>query len=211
MKIFFKLFISVVVILCISLSTFGDFLIINSFKNNVQMEVSQALEQFELIKFSINSNVSTLESRNKIVLESVIDNVLNGNIYTNLIGIYSSDKEKITSSFPENLEITEALEKVQSSNLIYKIKKMDDKYIFITSGYLKEDKEPLFLIIGKDITKIIIEYEQMKKIYMFIYFLIALIGIIIILILTLLIISPIKKINDLAKKIAKEIIFFYEI
>ena len=203
MKIFFKLFISVVVILCISLSTFGYFLIINSFKNNVQMEVSQALEQFELIKFSINSNVSTLESRNKIVLESVIDNVLNGNIYTNLIGIYSSDKEKITSSFPENLEITEALEKVQSSNLIYKIKKMDDKYIFITSGYLKEDKEPLFLIIGKDITKIIIEYEQMKKIYMFIYFLIALIGIIIILILTLLIISPIKKINDLAKKIAK--------
>ena len=202
MKIFFKLFISVVVILCISLSTFGYFLIINSFKNNVQMEVSQALEQFELIKFSINSNVSTLESRNKIVLESVIDNVLNGNIYTNLIGIYSSDKEKITSSFPENLEITEALEKVQSSNLIYKIKKMDDKYIFITSGYLKEDKEPLFLIIGKDITKILTEYEQIKRIYIIIYYFIALISIIIVLILTLLIISPIKKVNDLAKKIA---------
>ena len=62
MKIFFKLFISVVVILCISLSTFGYFLIINSFKNNVQLEVSQALEQFELIKFSIISNVSRFVS-----------------------------------------------------------------------------------------------------------------------------------------------------
>ena len=202
MKIFFKIFISVVVILCISLSTFGYFLIINSLKNTIQREVSQILEQFELVKFSINANVDTLASRNKIVLANVIDNVLNGNMYTNLVGIYSSDKEKITSSFPENFEVIDILDKVQTSNLIYKIKKMDNKYIFLTSGYLKEDKDPIFLIIGKDITKIITEYEQMKKIYMFVYYLIALIGIIIVLILTSLIISPIKKMNSLAKKIA---------
>ena len=201
MKIFFKLFISVVIILCISLSTFGYFLIITSFKNTIQREVSQALEQFELIKFSINANVSSLASRNKIVLANVADDVLSGNIYTNLIGIYSSDKEKITSTFPEKLEVTEVLDKVQNSNLIYKIKKIDDKYIFVTSGYLKEDKEPIFLIIGKDITKIITQYEQMKQMYRFIYNLIALIGIIVILILTLLIISPIKKLNNLAQKI----------
>lgn len=141
MKIFFKLFISVVIILCISLSTFGYFLIITSFKNTIQREVSQALEQFELIKFSINANVSSLASRNKIVLANVADDVLSGNIYTNLIGIYSSDKEKITSTFPEKLEVTEVLDKVQNSNLIYKIKKIDDKYIFVTSGYLKEDRK----------------------------------------------------------------------
>ena len=203
MKIFFKLFISVVIILCISLSTFGYFLIITSFKNTIQREVSQALEQFELIKFSINANVSSLASRNKIVLANVADDVLSGNIYTNLIGIYSSDKEKITSTFPEKLEVTEVLDKVQNSNLIYKIKKIDDKYIFVTSGYLKEDKEPIFLIIGKDITKIITQYEQMKQMYRFIYNLIALIGIIVILILTLLIISPIKKLNNLAQKISQ--------
>lgn len=202
MKIFFKLFISVVVILCISLSTFGYFLIINSFQNTVQREVSQTLEQFELIKFSIKSNVSTLETRNEIVLTNVIKNAINVNIYTNLIGIYSSNKEKITSSFPENLEIIENLEKVQTSCIVYEIKKNGDKYILITSGYLKEDKEPIYLIIGKDITKIITEYEQMKKTYMFIYYFIAQISIIIVLILTLLIITPIKKVNDLAKKIA---------
>ena len=124
MKIFFKLFISVVLVLCISLSTFGYFLIINSFQNTVQREVLQTSEQFELIKFSIESNISTLDFRNEIVLENVIKNALNGNIYTNLIGIYSSNKEKINSSFPENFQITEILEKVQNSSLAYKIKKM---------------------------------------------------------------------------------------
>ena len=64
MKIFFKLFISVVLVLCISLSTFGYFLIINSFQNTVQREVLQTSEQFELIKFSIESNISTLDFRN---------------------------------------------------------------------------------------------------------------------------------------------------
>ena len=123
MKIFFKLFISVVLVLCISLSTFGYFLIINSFQNTVQREVLQTSEQFELIKFSIESNISTLDFRNEIVLENVIKNALNGNIYTNLIGIYSSNKEKINSSFPENFQITEILEKVQNSSLAYKIKK----------------------------------------------------------------------------------------
>ena len=97
------------------------------------MEVSQTLEQFELIKFSIKSNVSTLYSGNEIALSNVINNALNRNIYTNLISIYSGNKEKITSSFPENIDITENLEKVESSNLVYEIKKIDDKYILITS------------------------------------------------------------------------------
>ena len=202
MKIFFKLFVSVVLILCIALSTFGYLLIINAFQNNIQMEVSQTLEQFELIKFSIKSNVSTLYSGNEIALSNVINNALNRNIYTNLISIYSGNKEKITSSFPENIDITENLEKVESSNLVYEIKKIDDKYILITSGYLKEDKEPIYLIIGKDITEIIIKYEQMKKTYMFIYYFISLVSMLVILILTLLIITPIKKVNDLAKRIA---------
>ena len=128
MKIFFKLFISVVLVLCISLSTFGYFLIINSFQNTVQREVLQTSEQFELIKFSIESNISTLDFRNEIVLENVIKNALNGNIYTNLIGIYSSNKEKINSSFPENFQITEILEKVQNSSLAYKIKMVINIY-----------------------------------------------------------------------------------
>lgn len=202
MKMFMKLFISVVVILCVSLSIFGYLLIIESFKSAIEREVSQASEQFNLIKFSIQSNSPTLISGNEIVLPNVIDKVLSGNLYANLISIYSSEKQKIISSFSEDFEVTDFLEKVQASNLVYEIRKLGDKYIFITAGYLKEDETPLYLIVGRDITKIISEYEQMKKTYMIIYCYISLISINVILILTLLIITPIKKVNNLAKKIA---------
>ena len=82
MKIFFKLFISVVLVLCISLSTFVYFLIINSFQNTVQREDLQTLEQFELIKFSIESNISTLDFRNEIVLENVIKKIGRAHVWT---------------------------------------------------------------------------------------------------------------------------------
>ena len=95
-----KLFISVVLILCISLSIFGYLLIIKSFRDAIKRELPQALEQFQLIKFSIQLNSPTLISGNEIALSNVLDNVVSSNLYTDLIAIYSSKNQKINSTFP---------------------------------------------------------------------------------------------------------------
>ena len=72
MKIFTKLFLSILLILTVTLTAVHYFTVNESFESNLQLELDAALKQHQLVKYALTSDIQTASSVTNINKERIM-------------------------------------------------------------------------------------------------------------------------------------------
>ena len=205
MKFFSKLFITVTLILCISLSLSGYLLISLSFQNAIEQEKSQALDQYQLTRFTLQSRLVSLhmeQTIDKQVFSSFFSESLQPQTSNALLAVFSPEKKLLYSNYPEKYDFS-ILGATNPDNLVYEIQPANDSYFLSIAGCLTRKNQTFYLIFGKNIDSAIQQRKQMEHSFSIIYCTVCTLSLLALLLFSLLFSRPLKKMAFFAGKIAE--------
>lgn len=205
MKFFVKLFIPVTLILCISLSLSGYFLISLSFQNGIEQEKTQALEQYKIIRFAFQSGLVSVKD-NQLVSEnsasSLMPEALLSQSNDSMLAVFSNDKQPAYSEYPESYDYS-VLQSASPQKLVFEIRPAKDSYFFTIAGCFSLKNDIFYLLYSKDIRTVIQQREQMEQSFTVTYCIVCTLSILALLTFSLLFVHPMKKLTQFAAGIAE--------
>lgn len=96
MKFFSKIFVTVTLILCFSLSLSGYLLISQSFQNAMEQEKSQTLDQYQLARFTLQSRFFAIYTEDAIreqLSQTNLSETLQISSSDYLLAVFSQEKQ----------------------------------------------------------------------------------------------------------------------
>lgn len=205
MKFFSKIFITVTLILCISLSLSGYLLISLSFQHAIEQEKSQALDQYQLTKFTFQSRLLSIrmdQTMNKQVFSRLFSEPLQSQTSNALLAVFSQEKQPLYSNYPDNYDFS-ILDTVDLEKLVYEIRPANNSYFLSIAGCFTQKNQTFYLLFGKNIYSVIQQREQMEHSFAVIYCTVCTLSILTLLLLSLLFVRPLKKMTHFAARIAE--------
>lgn len=205
MKFFSKIFITVTLILCVSLSLSGYLLISLSFQHAIEQEKSQALDQYQLTRLTLQSQFISIRTDQIIDKQSIaglIPSTLQLQSSDSLLAIFSREKQTLYNNYPTDYDFS-ILEKVEPQKLVYEIRPAKNSYYLSIAGCFIEKDQTFYLLFGKNIYSVIQQREQMERSFSFVYCAVCTLSILALLSLSLLFVRPLKKMTLFAAEIAK--------
>ena len=204
MKLFPKVFLAVILILCCSLSLSGYLLISISYRQAVDKEIGKALDQYQMVRFILESKPvgeNTVISTDRDFFTDLIPESYDQNAEPRLLAVFSEDMQVLYSDYPSNHDFS-LLKQVNEEKLYYKIQQAGDSYILTVMGRFKLDKTPIYLAVGTNINSVIEQRNQMEHGYTLVYSIVCTLGTIATLIFSILLVRPIQKITRSTARIA---------
>lgn len=205
MKFFSKIFITVTLILCISLSLSGYLLISLSFQHAIEQEKSQALDQYQLTKFTFQSRLLSIrmdQTMNKQVFSRLFSEPLQSQTSNALLAVFSQEKQPLYSNYPDNYDFS-ILDTVDLEKLVYEIRPANNSYFLSIADCFTQKNQTFYLLFGKNIYSVIQQREQMEHSFAVIYCTVCTLSILTLLLLSLLFVRPLKKMTHFAARIAE--------
>lgn len=205
MKFFSKIFITVTLILCISLSLSGYLLISLSFQHAIEQEKSQALDQYQLTKFTLQSRLLSIrmdQTVNEQVFSRLLSESLQSQTSNALLAVFSQEKRPLYSNYPDNYDFS-ILDTVNLEKLVYEIRPANNSYFLSIAGCFTQKNQTFYLLFGKNIYSVIQQREQMEHSFAVIYCTVCTLSILTLLLFSLLFVRPLKKMTHFAARIAE--------
>lgn len=205
MKFFSKIFITITLILCISLSISGYLLISLSFQHAIEQEKSQALDQYQLTKFTFQSRLLSIrmdQTMNKQVFSRLFSDSLQTQASGALLAVFSQEKQPLYSNYPDNYDFS-ILDIVDLEQLVYEIRPVNNSYFLSIAGCFTQKNQTFYLIYGKNIDSVIQQRKQMEHSFTLVYCTVCTLSVLILLLLSLLFVRPLKKMTHFAACIAE--------
>lgn len=204
MRFFSKIFIAVTLILCLSLSLSGYFLISLSFQNGIDQEKTQALEQYKITRFAFQSGLISINN-DQLVSEnsssSLMPEALLSQSGDSVLAVFSGEKEPLYSEYPDDYNLS-ILQTVSPQKLVFEIRPADSRYLLTVAGCFSLKDETFYLLYGRDIRTVIRQREQMEHSFTVIYCIVCTLSILALLTFSLLFSRPLKKLTQFAAGIA---------
>ena len=182
MKFFSKIFITVTLILCISLSLSGYFLISLSFKNGIEQEKAQALEQYKVTRFALQSGLVSIKN-NRLVSENSASSLMPEALLSH------SDNSILQTADPQKLT--------------FEIRSVNGSSFLTVAGCFYLNNETFYLLYGRDIHTVIQQRQQMEHSFMVIYCMVCTLSVLALLTFSLLFVRPLKQLTRFAARIAE--------
>ena len=205
MKFFSKIFITVTLILCISLSLSGYFLISLSFKNGIEQEKAQALEQYKVTRFALQSGLVSIKN-NRLVSEysasSLMPEALLSHSDNSMLAVFSDEKTAVYSEYPENYDFS-ILQTADPQKLTFEIRSVNGSSFLTVAGCFYLNNETFYLLYGRDIHTVIQQRQQMEHSFMVIYCMVCTLSVLALLTFSLLFVRPLKQLTRFAARIAE--------
>ncbi|MDD7390590.1 MAG: HAMP domain-containing sensor histidine kinase [Lachnospiraceae bacterium] len=205
MKFFSKIFITVTLILCVSLSLSGYFLISLSFQNGIKQEKSQALEQYKITRFALQSGLVSIKN-DKLVSEnassSLMPEALLSHSDSSMVAVFSDEKEALYSQYPADYDFS-ILQSADPQKLVFEIRPAGNSYVLTAAGCFSLDSKTYYLLYGKDIQTILQQREQMEHSFSVIYCMVCTLSVLALLAISLLFVRPLKQLTRFAADIAE--------
>lgn len=206
MKFSTKLILGTTIIISILFSIGGSIMIRENFKVSYENLVDQNTKQYILHRYSVESSIrSHLENNNKFTKDIIIRSMEKLGSYGEKInqgGIIWND-EFIYSDINKELIDEEVIEYYLSNKSSYLIKRVEDKFYMYLSSDIKISDESIKLLNVYDISSVFLERERQNNYYTKWFIVIMLVYVISVIIFSNILISPIKKLNESSKRIAK--------
>lgn len=201
MKFWLKLMLCIIVIISIILS-FSRYIIvrqnfINSINSAAYQYMNQNIMQRYYLESNIINNVKNGEEINKETIVNLVESLYSYMETDNCIG----NKEKIFSNF-DNIDNLNVDKLFGDKSDKYCLREIDGINYMIYSSYLSINKESIYIINIYDISAIYEERNIQIKEIMYIDIIVLIISSIFISIFSILFTRPIKKLNDMSRKIS---------
>lgn len=172
-------------------------------KTSMEREVEAAVEQYQYNKFVIQSALIT---RGEEWLEGVADGAYDvSSIVSDMnhtVVFYSLDGELLYSDFPQEIELEEILEDVETEKVNYQFAEVDRRMYVLVAGKILQADTGIYFITGVDVERVFLQQEQMIQKFGYVYAVATGVGVLLIILLSILITRPIKQLTEATKKIA---------
>lgn len=172
-------------------------------KTSMEREVEAAVEQYQYNKFVIQSALIT---RGEEWLEGVADGAYDvSSIVSDMnhtVVFYSLDGELLYSDFPQEIELEEILEDVETEKVNYQFAEVDRRMYVLVAGKILQADTGIYFITGVDVERVFLQQEQMIQRFGYVYAVATGVGVLLIILLSILITRPIKQLTEATKKIA---------
>lgn len=169
----------------------------------MEREVEAAVEQYQYNKFVIQSALIT---RGEEWLEGVADGAYDvSSIVSDMnhtVVFYSLDGELLYSDFPQEIELEEILEDVETEKVNYQFAEVDRRMYVLVAGKILQADTGIYFITGVDVERVFLQQEQMIQRFGYVYAVATGVGVLLIILLSILITRPIKQLTEATKKIA---------
>ncbi len=172
-------------------------------KTSMEREVEAAVEQYQYNKFVIQSALIT---RGEEWLEGVADGAYDVSSIVSdmnhIVVFYSLDGELLYSGFPQEIELEEILEDVETEKVNYQFAEVDRRMYVLVAGKILQADTGIYFITGVDVERVFLQQEQMIQRFGYVYAVATGVGVLLIILLSILITRPIKQLTEATKKIA---------
>nr|WP_246169645.1 HAMP domain-containing sensor histidine kinase [Alkalibaculum sporogenes] len=204
---FSKVFLCTLFILTLSLGVAGYYLISTSFNASLQRETDRALEQYQLIKFNLQSSI--LGANDKVRLSDETLTTLSQQTVEfapeeTLVGIYDGDTQSLISSDTDVPWTFEDIKHISQNQVHYQLLLTEDDNNFLVAvGAFTQSDQEVILCIARNINGVFFERSNLIRSYQTIYGIVLLISTVIMLGLFAILMYPIKKLTQATVRIAE--------
>lgn len=205
MRLFSKVFITVILILCCSLALSGYLLISISYRQAVDKEVGKALDQYQMVKFIMESKSigeNTAISTDRDFFTNLMPESYDQKADPHLLAVFSEDMQVLYSDYPSGYDFS-LLKQVNEQKLYYKIQQAGDSLILTVMGRFSLYETPIYLVVGTNINSVMEQRDQMEKGYMLVYCIVCTLGTIATFVFSMLLIRPIQRMTRSTAHIAE--------
>ena len=187
MKIFTKLFLSILLILTVTLTVVNYITVNETFESNLQLEIDAALRQHQLVKYAVASDIQTGSS----VAEMTSDKI-------------QFIARMAESNFNSFVDISKRTNKFDQSegNVKYWIETMEQTKYLRVQSILATDYGEFLFETRADVNDVFTSSQQMSDRYRSIFLVAEVIGTILAAILAISVTQPIRKLTRASKEMA---------
>ncbi|MCI8620391.1 MAG: HAMP domain-containing histidine kinase [Clostridia bacterium] len=204
MKFGVKIIISVIAIITIIFSIAGIIIIKSNFEHSLEKIINQNIESHNLERYGIENNIdSNIDKNGNISKENLSSYAISFVSYlanSKKISIYI-ENEKVYSNFDIDEESLAFFN--DSKEVKYIIKEIDNLKYMLVSSSVEINNQRITLISRYDITDIFIERDRQVAFFYKVDISVIITVSIVICVLTVFLTRPIRKLNEMSKKITK--------
>lgn len=202
MKFGVKIVISVIAIISIIFSIAGIVIIKSNFKHSFEKTINQSIDSHVLERYGIENNIATnIEKNGNISREKLSSYAISLVSYlgnAKKISIYM-ENEKIYSNIDIDEESLAFLSK--ANDVKYIIKDIEKQKYILVSSSIEINSQRIILISRYDITDVFTERDRQVEFFYKVDTVVIVISSIVICILAVFLTRPIRKLNEMSKKI----------
>ena len=198
MKFGVKIVISVIAIISVIFSIAGIVIIKSNFKYSFEKAINQSIDSHTLERYGIKNNISTnIEKNGNISREKLSSYAIS------LVSYLGNDKK--ISIYIENEKIYSNID-IDEESLAFLSKIDDVKYMIkdiVVSSSVEVNSQRVMLISRYDITDVFTERDRQVQFFYKVDTVVIVISSIVICMLAIFLTRPIRKLNEMSKKITK--------
>lgn len=202
MKLFAQIFLCMMTVFSLALCVVGYEIISSSFSNSIEREKNRALEEYELIKFSLRSGLLSASESGKLTMTELKALAQKTSEITpdgSFVAIFTEDKAQIDSTFPKNHEYE--FPKLDGS-ISYSMEESGSRYLLNMSGGFYQSDTGLILFVARDVTPVFNEKTQMTNSFTNVFMIVLAVCAGVILLLSCMITGKINHLSYTAGRIA---------
>lgn len=198
MKLFSKIFFSVISAFCIIFLFAGYFLLSYSFNSNMERETDFALSQYKYDKFTLQAGLIVNDDKLEKEMTGIFRNIAEE--ITASVCILSENGDVIFNEMEEKPPFS--IDELKNEAYNYRIVNSEDKTLILYASKIKHGELGFYFITATNITETISRQKNLQKIYERCYLVVFIIGSIMILFLSAFLTRPLKKMTVAADRIA---------
>lgn len=203
MRLRTKMCLWITAVLCFSLSLSGSLFISKAFSYSMEREQRQAVNQYQFVKFVLQSYMLAEGSAWKLNNQFLADILANRiDLTQNYVAVFNEVKEEMNATFPARYKYGIA-DNLPDGELRIEVKPHMDKYYLELSGMFHGNNDTMYLLFATDIGSVFARRTQMENIFYVTYLLSFFIGSILVYGFTSIMLHPIKRLSKSAQKIAQ--------
>ncbi len=205
MKLSWKIFISTLIITILTFSIGGYFLISAVFQSALDRESSAALEENKMLCSYFGAVISTAASeiQDKKTMVNISESIVS-HFANNKLAIRISDKEQNVIARNEDVNFDmDLLKQLEDNLLVYKIIEYDGGYYIQTASVLQIYSGKVYLETFHDISSIFTDRQDLFSFYRKLIFCMLAANGLLVFLMTLWTLSPLKRLSNTTREIAK--------
>ncbi len=207
MKLFTKIFLCTVIVITAALSVMSYFMISESFKNSLGRENRRSLDEYQLIKFTLQSAILAAARSDSLSDDSMANIAMqtaDAAPSGSQTAIFSENKQLIYSSFPDPSQdyILSLINSIDGNRLKYETQIRGGEYWLTTAGSMTQSGRTVYLSTSRNITDVILEKRHMQTRFIVIYAIVIFASSLIMLLLSIVLTNPIKRLTRSTRRIA---------
>lgn len=183
----------------------GYLMIGGSFENAIAREQQRGLEEYQLLKFSLQSGMLSAYEGGTLTRESLLALAMQNAEAApsgDMTAVFDEEGIAVFSTFPENY-IYRGLYETDDTGLLYFIEEYEDRFLFVVTSSFSQSDMKVSFYVAKDITTVMTEKKQMISGFVLIYIVVLLISSGILFAFSQILTNPIRKLMRMSRRISK--------